>query len=267
VSQNDYANTLRRHLIPERTNRIRLGSAAKRFLSIDARDPAFDALTAANITGATLVTPNIGAATGTSLQLTGSVSVGAGASSLNFSARSAINSGADGRLNLRNAAGNDFDRLTLGPETSSFPSLKRSPTALQLRLGDDTGFTALDASDVSIDGANGQACAMSQLSESVTLSGATTAASAAIFPAGSLGVMVVYRVTTPITGATSFDLGVSGAAARYFDDAALTGTGVSGVASSYPGATALLFTANGSNFTGGVVRVTVYFIAGTAPTS
>lgn len=66
-----------------------------------------------------------------------------GSSLLSFSSRSRLSSPADGLLRLTNAAQTDFERLQFGGTTSSFPALKRSTTALQARLADDSDFTKL----------------------------------------------------------------------------------------------------------------------------
>jgi hypothetical protein len=51
----------------------------------------------------------------------------------------------DGLLRISNAAENDFDRLQFGGTTTSFPALKRSSTALQVRLADDSAYSVMDA--------------------------------------------------------------------------------------------------------------------------
>lgn len=48
-----------------------------------------------------------------------------------------------GNITLYNTAENDFGRLQFGGTTASFPALKRSTTALQARLADDSAFTAI----------------------------------------------------------------------------------------------------------------------------
>lgn len=56
-------------------------------------------------------------------------------------ARSRLYSPADGIILLQNAGGTDFNRLQFGGTTSSFPSLKRNGTGLDIRLADDSGFS------------------------------------------------------------------------------------------------------------------------------
>jgi len=67
-----------------------------------------------------------------------------------FGVRSTIRSSADGQVNVTNNAGTSFTRLTLGPETALFPSLKVNGANLQVRLGDDSGFTGLAAGSIGI---------------------------------------------------------------------------------------------------------------------
>lgn len=57
--------------------------------------------------------------------------------------RTDVSSPADGSILFRNNAGTDFDRLQLGGSTASFPAIKRSTTSLQVRLADDSAFTAI----------------------------------------------------------------------------------------------------------------------------
>ncbi len=59
---------------------------------------------------------------------------------------------ADGILSLKNNAQNDFDRLCFGGAGSSYPALKRSSTTLQVRLGDDSLYTGLEAGSLGAGG-------------------------------------------------------------------------------------------------------------------
>ena len=83
-----------------------------------------------------------GAITGT--QFNGSVSAAA-SGFLSIGTRGYFDATADGVWRLQNAAGTSFGRLGFGGLTSSFPALKRSGANLQVRLGDDTGFTEIGA--------------------------------------------------------------------------------------------------------------------------
>jgi hypothetical protein len=119
-------------------------------------------------------------------------------------------------------------------------------------------------------GANGQS---TQLGQSTTLlsglTGATVTATNLI-PANSILLGVTARVTTAITGATTFDIGDGTTANRFGDDVAiaLNTTSQNVIAPALiAAATNVVLTANGSNFTGGAVRLTAHFMTLVAPTS
>lgn len=57
---------------------------------------------------------------------------------------------ADGVMLVKNNAGNDFSRLQFGGTSSSFPSLKRNAAGIDVRLADDSGYTALNSGVISI---------------------------------------------------------------------------------------------------------------------
>ena len=75
---------------------------------------------------------------------TGSMTV-ASAGILRWNARSVISSASNGVLMLSNNAQNDFTRLQFGGTTSAFPSIKRSATALQVRLADDSNYAGMES--------------------------------------------------------------------------------------------------------------------------
>lgn len=64
--------------------------------------------------------------------------------------RGSLGFSADGVFILRNGAGSSFDRLQFGGSTSSFPSLKRSSTAIQVRLADDSAYAPFSAELVTV---------------------------------------------------------------------------------------------------------------------
>lgn len=108
---------------------------------------------------------------------------------------------------------------------------------------------------------------------SVTCSGATSSASN-IIPAGSIVFGVTVRVTTTITGATTFKIGDGTDDDRWGSGIALaSGTTTSGTAFTitsvpiYTSATSVVLTATGSNFTAGVVSVTVHYATFTPASS
>lgn len=63
-----------------------------------------------------------------------------------WSGRSVLRSPADGNIWLSNSAATGFGLLQFGGISSSFPAIKPSGAGLQVRLADDSGFTALQAS-------------------------------------------------------------------------------------------------------------------------
>jgi hypothetical protein len=107
--------------------------------------------------------------------------------------------------------------------------------------------------------------------EELTLSGAfSETANAAFIPDRAIVLGVASRTTLAITGATSYAVGIAGDAAKFGDllGAALNSTnvGVIGPTAFYAD-TKVRVTANGSNFTGGKVRLMIYFLEMTAPTN
>ena len=105
--------------------------------------------------------------------------------------------------------------------------------------------------------------------EAVALAGATSDSTIAI-PAGAILLAVSTRVTAAVTGAGSFDVGTADDGDA-FAASLPTGAGSTNIGSVGTGvfnlARAVRFTANGGNFTGGVVRVALIYIRITPPTS
>lgn len=74
-------------------------------------------------------------------------SVGFGASSyISWSGQAIVRGVGAGILRLANSADTDFDRLQFGGATSSFPAIKRYPSAalLQFRTADDSAFVGVE---------------------------------------------------------------------------------------------------------------------------
>ena len=119
-------------------------------------------------------------------------------------------------------------------------------------------------------GANGQATQLGQSTTLLTgLTGATVTATNLI-PANCILLGVTARVTTAVTGATTFDIGDGTTANRFGDDIAIAlGTTANNCIAPalITAATNVVLTANGSNFTGGAVRLTAHFMTLVAPTS
>ena len=119
-------------------------------------------------------------------------------------------------------------------------------------------------------GANGSALTLNVAEIAVSgLSGATVTASGAI-PAGALVVACAVRVTTAITGATSFSVGYTGSTSAFGSGLSIasgsTNEGMIGPNPFYS-ATDVVLTAAGGGFTGGAVRLSVMFLNMTPPTS
>jgi hypothetical protein len=119
-------------------------------------------------------------------------------------------------------------------------------------------------------GANGQSTQLGQATTLLSaLSGATVTATNLI-PANCILLGVTARVTTAITGATTFDIGDGSTANRFGDDIAIAaGTTANNCIAPalITAATNVVLTANGSNFTAGAVRVTAHYMTLVAPTS
>jgi hypothetical protein len=106
--------------------------------------------------------------------------------------------------------------------------------------------------------------------EELTLSGAfTETADAAFLPDRAIVLGVASRTTQAITGASSYDVGISTEVNKFGGTLGIalnsTNVGVIGPTAFYAD-TKVRVTANGSNFTGGKVRLAVYFLEMTAPT-
>lgn len=162
-------------------------------------------------TGASMVTPALGAATATSLAVggctistnalcvTGTTLFNSGVTfadagqwtssgivnplivqvassgSHGWNGRALIYSPADGIVELTNNAGTGFTRLQFGGTTSSFPAIRRTTTALNFRLADDTADAPITAAAGSFSAAiTGTSASASSLA--IGLNGATNPA-------------------------------------------------------------------------------------------
>jgi hypothetical protein len=105
----------------------------------------------------------------------------------------------------------------------------------------------------------------------VTLTGAyTDTTDAAFIPNRAIVLGVASRTTLAITGASSYAVGISGDTSKFGSSLGValgsTNIGVIGPTAFYSD-TAARITAAGANFTGGKVRLVVYFLEMVAPTS
>lgn len=112
---------------------------------------------------------------------------------------------------------------------------------------------------------SGEYLRVERVEETLTsLSGATVDTTIQI-PNRATVLAVNLRVVTAVTGATNFDIGVSGDTARYGDDIATaadtTNVGVTQHPQAYYANTTLTLTANGGSFTGGDVAITVHYLS------
>ena len=102
-----------------------------------------------------------------------------------------------------------------------------------------------------------------------TLAAGASSTTTALIPDKAVVIGVTGRVTAAISGASTWSLGVDGAPDRYgagFATAAgAFAAGVTGQPQAYFGATALVLTAAGGDFTGGTVRLAVHYLALTPP--
>ena len=117
---------------------------------------------------------------------------------------------------------------------------------------------------------NGAATELHCVEEELTaLSGASVTTTIA-FPNQCIIMGASVRVTTAITGATSFDAGDGSTVDRFGGTLGIavnsTNQGTIGPAGNYSSTTVTL-TANGGNFTAGAVRVALHYMVNKAPTS
>lgn len=165
--------------------------------------------------------------------------------------------------------------------TSQFRLLSGVALAPRGGINNDAATTvSFSADDISMVGSDADlgAATVKILSNAVSsgaLSGGTATLSSLI-PAGAVVLGTCARVTTTITGCTSFQIGDGTDVDRFGNAIALTsGTTTTNAnwtistVPSYAAATDIVLTAvgGGASFTGGVVRMVIYYAATTAPTS
>ena len=118
-------------------------------------------------------------------------------------------------------------------------------------------------------GAFGSTLKFGIIEELVTLSGASTTAPTPI-PANCVVVGVGARTVTAITGASSYEVGVSGNLSQFGSGlgiaAGSTNYGIIGPTGFYS-TTNLVITSAGGSFIGGAVRLAIFYLLITPPTS
>ena len=90
----------------------------------------------------TLIRRQVGGATKFAVRKDGAV----------ISGNSVLSGATDGKFLLTDAAGTSFTALQMGGTTTSYPSLKRSSTAVHVRLADDSAYAPLVAGSVGVNG-------------------------------------------------------------------------------------------------------------------
>lgn len=137
-----------------------------------------------------------------------------------------------------------------------------------LSLAVAMGFIAQAAAvDIAV-GANGGATGVAVLEETLSgLSGPTVDSTIQI-PDRAICLGVSTRTVTSITGATSYDCGIAGTPAKFGGSLGVssgsTNKGVIGPEAFYSD-TAVRLTANGSDFTGGDVRLAIHYLTVEVP--
>jgi hypothetical protein len=132
-------------------------------------------------------------------------------------------------------------------------------------LSDENAFAAPQT----FASAHGASLKLDIIEEELTLSGPSVTSTATI-PNGSICFGVSERVTEAVTGASSFKVGIAGETAKFGDLLGLspgaTNFGIIGPTAFYAD-TAIAVTANGSDFTGGKIRLAIHALRVTPPQS
>lgn len=132
-----------------------------------------------------------------------------------------------------------------------------------------SSWVTLSSTNTAGDATSGAQSNFEIISEEVSLSGASVDTTIVI-PNPSIVFNVSCRVNTEVTGASSFDVGVAGNTSQFGGSIPLTvGTANAGIIgpTGFYAETPIRLTANGSNFTGGAVRVAIHYYKATVPTS
>jgi len=138
-------------------------------------------------------------------------------------------------------------------------------------LGSGAGGTVTPLPDVTLAQAPSGAAIGAHVVEELLsgLAGASVTSTVSI-PDRAIVLAVSTRTVTAITGATSYDCGISGTPAKFGGTlgvaAGSTNVGVIGPQAFYA-ATPVVLTANGGSFTGGDVRIAVQYLLPSAPTA
>ena len=145
----------------------------------------------------------------------------------------------------------------------------------RLWVTSDSGFVVYDGVDWQLasqpTSPGGALSALRQVEIDHTVAAGSTSATTLFIPDKAIVLGVTGRVTTAITGATAWSLGVTGSSTRYGSGIGVGfnafAHGVTGSPLAYFGGSSLLLTAEGSDFTGGVVRLAVHYFELSPPRS
>lgn len=137
----------------------------------------------------------------------------------------------------------------------------------RLWVASDSGFAVYDGADWQIDAQptspGGALTALRHVELDHTIIAGATSETAPLIPDKAIVLGVTARVTESIAGATTWSLGVAGSPDRYGSGFGVGlnafSHGVTGSPVAYYGASSLLLTAAGGNFTGGGVRIAVHY--------
>jgi hypothetical protein len=145
----------------------------------------------------------------------------------------------------------------------------------RLWAASDTGFVVYDGADWQLasqpTSPGGALAALRQVEIDHIIAAGSTSATTLFIPDKAIVLGVTARVTTAITGATGWSLGVTGSPTRYGSGFGISlnafAHGVTGSPLAYFGGSSLLLTSEGSAFTGGVVRLAVHYFDLSPPRS
>ena len=116
--------------------------------------------------------------------------------------------------------------------------------------------------------ASGATTGLSTLGETLSGLSGPTVTSSIVIPDRSICLGVSVKTTTSITGATSFDCGISGEVSKFGGSLGIaSGSTNKGVISpeAFYSDTPVVLTANGSDFTGGAVEIAIHLLTVGAP--
>ena len=145
----------------------------------------------------------------------------------------------------------------------------------RLWVESNTGFVVYDGVDWQLasqpTSPGGALSALRQVEIDHAVAAGSTSATTLFIPDKAIVLGVTARVTTAITGASSWSLGVTGSTDRYGSGIGVGlnafAHGVTGSPLSYYGGSSLLLTAAGGDFIGGAVRIVAHFFELSPPRS